>query len=263
MRKRFVLSVKMLLLGTFFLIFIFCATTESQKAKENENDPQYQYQKGVVALKYGLEDEAIKYLNQAIALDPQHFQSYKLLGLIYFQKKNFEQAAAAFQKCLEIKPDLVKVHNQLGRVYWEMGQAKKAEEEFKKAVVFDGNATASYNLAEIYFKQEKLELALDYIQKCLLKKEGWAKAYSLKGVILNKIGRFSEAIESFKKALQISNTETDKAVYGLNLSVAYINNKEYDKARSLLENLLPRVKDEKIKAKITEYLKMIRNRRPL
>ena len=257
-RKRVGLWAKSLLLGALCLVFIFCAATESQKARENENDPQYQYQKGVVALRYGFEDEAIKYLNQAIALDPKYFQSYKLLGLIYFQKKNFEQAAEAFQKCLEIKPDLVDVHNQLGRVYWEMGRAGKAEEEFKKAFALDGNPGASYNLAEIYFKQEKLELALDYIQKCLLKKGEWAKAYNLEGVILNKMGRFSEAIQSFKKAVQISANEADEAVYSLNLSVAYINNKEYEKARSLLENLLPQVKDEMIKAKIKEYLKMIK-----
>ncbi|MFQ5721450.1 MAG: tetratricopeptide repeat protein [Candidatus Aminicenantales bacterium] len=253
---------KILFLGAFCLVLVFCATTESQKAKENENDPQYQYQKAVVALKYGFEDEAIKYLDQAISLDPQHFQSYKLLGLLYFQKKNFEQAAAAYQKCLEIKPDLAEVHNQLGRVYWEMGQAGKAEEEFKKSFFLDGNAGASYNLAEIYFKQEKLQLALDYIQKCLLKKEGWAKAYNLQGVILNKMGQFSEAIQSFKKAMKISANEADKTVYGLNLSVAYINNKEYNKARSLLENLLLQVKDEHLRIKINEYLKMIGNKEP-
>jgi len=257
------LLAKALLLGAFCLVSVFCATTESQKAKENENDPQYQYQKAMVALKYGFKDEAVKYLNQAVSLDPQHFQSFKLLGLLYFEKGNLKQAIEAYQKCLEIKPDLAEAHNELGRIYWEAGQSEKAEEEFKKAVALDGNASASYNLADIYFKQEKLELALDYIQKCLLKKEEWPKAYNLQGVILNKMGRFSEAIGSFKKAVQIAANEADEAVYSLNLSVAYINNKEYDKAQSLLENLLPRVEDEKIKAKITEYLKMIRNRRLL
>ena len=255
--------VKSLLLGAFCLVFIFCATTESQKSKENENDPQYQYQKAMVALKYGFEDKAIKYLKQAVLLDPQHFQSLKVLGLLYFQKGNLDQAAEAYEKCLEIKPDSAEAHNELGRVYWEMGQAKKAEEEFKKAIALEENTAACYNLSEIYFKQEKLEEALGYVQKCLHKKKEWAKAYNLQGVILNKMGRFSEAIQSFKKAVEISTNEDDEAVFSLNLSVAYINNKEYDKARSLLKNLLPQVKDEKIKAKITEYLKMIRNRRPL
>lgn len=257
MKKVFRLLGKPLLLVSLCFILTFCAATESRKTKESENNPQYHYQKAVVALKYGFEDEAIKYLNQAILLDPQHFPSYKLLGLVYFKKGNLNQAVAAYQKCLEIKPDFADVCNELGRVYWEMNLPQKAEEEFKKAFSIDGNPEASYNLSEIYFKQEKLKLALDYIQKSLLKKSRWAKAYNLQGVILNKIGRFPEAIESFKKALRIS---ADEAVFSLNLSVAYINNKEYDKARGLLENLLPRVQDKMLKTRIREYLKMIKDK---
>jgi len=67
---------KILLLAALGLHFAFCASSQSKIARENENSPQYQYEKAVLAMKYDLIDEAIKYLNQALTLDPNHYQSY-------------------------------------------------------------------------------------------------------------------------------------------------------------------------------------------
>jgi hypothetical protein len=45
----------------------------------------------------------------------------------------------------------------------------------------------------------------------------------------------------------------------INLGIAYINIKEPAKARELLEKVLPKVQDEALKAKINEYLKLIKD----
>jgi hypothetical protein len=45
----------------------------------------------------------------------------------------------------------------------------------------------------------------------------------------------------------------------INLGIAYINIKEPAKARELFETLLPKVQDEELKAKINEYLKLIKD----
>ena len=47
-------------------------------------------------------------------------------------------------------------------------------------------------------------------------------------------------------------------IAALNLGVAYINNKEYDKARELLTRLLSLVQDQALKDKISEYLEVIK-----
>ena len=54
---------------------------QKKKLKGPEKDAQYEYEKAVISMKYGLEDESVKYLNQAIAMDPKHADSYKLLGV--------------------------------------------------------------------------------------------------------------------------------------------------------------------------------------
>lgn len=249
---------KFLLLLAISLCLTFCATVQTKKDKENENDPQYQYEKAVIAMKYELLDEAIKYLNQALALDSNHYESYNLLGLIHFKKQNFFQAASAYEKCLELRPDQPEVHNNLGFVYQELELPDKAEEEYKKAYSIDENFNASFSLAKIYFGQNKLELALDYVQKSIQKNSRSSAAYNLQGVILNKMDRPLEAIMSFQSALNISPNDI---IIGVNLGIAYINKREFDKARRLLEKILPFVKDQTLKDKINEYLKLIKERK--
>jgi Flp pilus assembly protein TadD len=250
---------KFLLLLAISLCLTFCATVQTKKDQENEKDPQYQYEKAVIAMKYELLDEAIKYLNQAFALDPNHYESHNLLGLIHFKKQNFSQAASAYEKCLELRPDQPEVHNNLGFAYQELELLDKAEEEYKKAYSIDENFNASFSVAKIYFGQNKLELALDYVQKSIQKNSNSSAAYNLQGVILNKVGRLLEAIISFQSALKIAPNDI---IIGINLGIAYINNREFDKARMLLEKILPLVKDQTLKDKINEYLKLIKNKKP-
>jgi tetratricopeptide (TPR) repeat protein len=191
-------------------------------ARENEKSAQYQYEKAIVAMKYGLVEKSIKYLNQALSLDPNHYQSYNLLGLAYFKKQNFGESASAYQRFLELQPEVSEVHNRLGFVYQEMGFLDKAEEGYKKAYSIDSNYDASFNLAKLYFEQNKLELALDYVQNSILKNTRSSRAY--------------------------------------NLGIAYINNKEFNKARLLLDKILPLVQDQTLKDKINEYLNLIKER---
>jgi len=244
-----------LLLFAFSLHLTFCASTQNKAARNTEKDPQYQYEKAIVAMKYNLIDQAIEYLNQALALDSGHYESYNLLGLAYFEKKNYAEAASAYQKCLELRPGVSEVHSNLGFVYEKLGQVNKAEEEYKKSYAIDSNANASFNLARLYLKQNNLSLALDCVQKSIEKNGSLSAAHNLRGVILNQMGRYPEAIESCQNALRLSPNDINLSV---NLGIAYINNKEFAKARELFEKILPKVQDQALKDKITEYLNLIR-----
>jgi Flp pilus assembly protein TadD len=238
------------------LIFSFCAPTQKKPSRNPDQDPQYQYEKAVISVRYGLEDEGLKYLNEALALDPAHAPSLKLLGTVQFRKKNFQEAAAALERYLELRPNDSDARTSLGITYEQLGQRDKAEEEYRKATAVDGNPEASFGLAKLYYDQNKLEAGLEIIQGAILKNPRSAPYYNLQGVILNQIGRYAEALASFQNALQYAPNDIYVIV---NLSIAYINNRQPDKARQLLEKVLPSAQDEGLKAKINEYLKLIRD----
>lgn len=236
------------------LSLVFCASSQSKKAQDNERDPEYQYKKAEISMKYGLMDEAIKYLNQALSLDPTHYQAYYLLGMVFYKEQRFEEAASAFQSCLKLQPDYSEAHSGLASAYEAMDSLEKAEEELKTAYTIDSNHDTCLKLAEIYFKQDKMNLALDYVQEAIQKDNQSTAAYNLKGVILNQKGDYAEAITCFSNAVSI---DPNFVVARINLGVAYINNQEPEKARTMLVDTLPLTDSQSLKDKINQFLETI------
>lgn len=238
------------------LVLSFCTSTPKKPSVDPDKDPQYQYDKALISVRYGLEDEALKYLNGALALDPAHAPSLKLLGTVQFKKKNFQEAAAAFERYLALHPDDSEAHTSLGITCQELGQADRAESEYQRAIALDGNPEAGFGLAKLYYDQNKLEAALEIISGAIQKNPRSAAYHNLQGVVLNQMGKYGEALTSFQNALR---SAPDDIYLMVNLGIAYINNRQPDKARELLEKALPSVQDEELKSKINEYLKLIKD----
>ena len=248
-------TVKALLSAVIIISLTFCASSQKKTDLENETNPQYQYDKAEVAFRYGLEDEALKYINQALSLNPDHKKSYNLLGMIQLKKGNFEEAALAYEKFLEFEPNSPNALFSLGSAYQQLGHMDKAEENYKKAYTLDSSFNLTFKLAELYFQQNKIDLALEYTNKAIQMNKNSAPAFNLQGVIYNQLKRYPDAVKSLQNALWLS---PDDVIASINLGVAYINNTEYDKAQELFEKTLPKVKDQALKDRIIGFIKKLK-----
>ena len=240
------------------VVLIGCATAAAQRTKppkKDETNAQYQYEKGVVALNYGLTDEALRYGNLAVSIDPKHYGGHTLIGHAYYQKGDYAEAAAAFATAAELRPDLPEAHYNLGLACLGTGEMDRAEAEFKRANAIKENAMSSFYLARIYLGQKKLDQALEEAQKSISVNPRSAGSYNIKGVILNQLGRFAEAAGSFQAGLVLVPEDVNLQV---NLGIAYMNSGQPDKARPVLEKVLPQIQDPALKAKIEDYLKSIK-----
>jgi len=241
-----------------------CAPSQKQIAAQREKDPQYQYEKAVVCMQYGIPDEAFRYLNQAIALDPRHYLSFNLLGLAHMMKGNLPDAVKAFQSCIAIAPsNFSEAHNNLGTALQESNQIEAAEAAFKKAYEIDQNYNASYNLAKLYFGQSKLEPALDSIRKSLLKYDRSLLAWNLQGLVLDSLGKYDDAMACFQQALKIIPGEPNVS---FNLATSLYKNGQIARAKELLEKTRAALektppgtapKNDEVKARILDLLKKI------
>ena len=242
------------------LNLILCASAQKKIEKARMKDPQYQYNMGIFYLNGGNVDEAMKYLNAALALNPRYDVALYSLGLAYSMKGNFEEAIKKYQACLKVNPGLTDAHNLLGTAYQEMGLLDKAEEEFRTAIA-DANYRLKeipyYNLAKLYMAKNKPDEALLYIEKAIETKINFPMGYNLKGMILEKLSRYNEAIESYQNGLKYIVKGKDVDI-SFNLAVAYFKNNELSKAREIFMNIYPRVTDTEMKKKIDEYLRMIK-----
>ena len=232
--------------------------TEFQKKKSqaSEKSPQYQYEKGAIALRYGLTDEAIRYGKLGISLDPEHFNSWNLLGSAYYTKGEYGPAAEAYSKAAALKPDAADVQRNLGLAWIELKETEKASAALKKAFELGEDAEAAYYLGRLFYVEKRFDEALEYALKSIQKNGGSAKAYNLKGVILNQMGRYPEAAGSFQAGLVLAPEDIGLQV---NLGIAFINSNELAKAKAVFEAVLPSIKEQVLKDQVENYIKSIKD----
>ncbi len=63
------------------------------------------YEAGLRAHETGDNDQAIKLLNEAIAIDPHCVQAMHTLGSVYMWEEQYEKALAVFTQALKVNPD--------------------------------------------------------------------------------------------------------------------------------------------------------------
>lgn len=254
-KRKFMKAGKVLLLLVLSMFVISCASSQAKNEQKQADDFQDQYERALVAMRYNLFDEAIKYLNNALSLSPNHYHSHYLLAVAYAQKGNYKEAAAAFEKSLELKPGNPEAHLKLADVYRQLNLLDKAEEHYKKTFAIDNSTIASFNLAMLYYEQGELDQALEYVEESIQKGNLSAEVFNLQGVLFNQMKRYSEAIISFQNVLRI---DPSRAVAAINMAVAYININDVNKAREILLKIRPNVQEQELKDRINELLEKIK-----
>lgn len=232
------------------------AEAQKKKAQDNEKSPQYQYEKGLIALRYGLPDEAVRYGKLAVSIDPEHFNSWSLLGSAYYTKGEYALSAEAYGKAAALKPDAAEVQRNLGLALVELKETEKAEAALKRAYDLNGDAEAAYYLGRLYYLAKRYDEALDHAVKSIQKNGANAGAYNLKGAVLNQLGRSLEAVGCFQAGLVLAPDDVNLQV---NLGVAYLNSKDPTKALAVFEAVLPKIGQAVLKAQVESYIKAIKD----
>jgi tetratricopeptide (TPR) repeat protein len=76
----------------------------TQAAAAGEGDANVQYSTGVLHINAGRQDEAAAAFKRAIAIDPNHAESYYHLGTIALNQNNIPEALAMLEKYLAFNP---------------------------------------------------------------------------------------------------------------------------------------------------------------
>ena len=117
---------------------------------------------GAVEHQTGNFDKAQAYLEAAVRNNPRLDQSWMVLGMIYYEKEQYNLAISALTRSLHENPLSPKAHNYLGIVIKSIGWNNGAEAELQRAIELDPNyAGAHFNLAVMYLERKPpaLELA--------------------------------------------------------------------------------------------------------
>ncbi len=159
------------------------------------------------------------YYLEALNREPFDVRCNNAMGLLYLRKGLFVEGEPYFKKAIETLTER-NPNPYEGEPYYNLGQCLKYQNRldsaykafYKSAWNAAWQDAAYFQLAQIATAQNKLELALEHIDKALIKNWHNHKARALKSAILRKSGKVDLAIKLIKDSLEID---------GFNFSVLF------------------------------------------
>lgn len=151
--------------------------------------------------------------------------------------KGDDQEAEKFLiQALSLDPSCIEAYKRLAYMYLRQGQFSKAESIYRKLVVTITDDPAMFsNLGMALFSQQKLEDAKNFYKKALdLDKERPGRFFSL-AQIHYELEEFEDALDHFRRAVEMDERNLD---YLLTLAHFYVDREMPGEARTLLDEIL-------------------------
>jgi tetratricopeptide (TPR) repeat protein len=223
------------------------AATAAQTGASHAAEIHDHLRKAADYLKANDSNSAVKEFDAVLALDPKNAEAYANLGVIAFFQRDYQKASPYLRKALAIDPSLVKTQALLGMCQKRLGDPSARgllEKSFPKlkdkpmrlqvglelAALYDQQgdpgATASVmrslvdldpDNVDVLFMAQRVysELADDTLNKLAVLAPGSARMQQVIAEHLVNGGDLQQAIEHYKKALQI-----DPRLHGVHFELA-------------------------------------------
>jgi tetratricopeptide (TPR) repeat protein len=129
--------------------------------------------------------EALPFLESAVAEDPAHVQAFLYLGIVYQQLDRPDDAIAAYRKILpKGGKETARIAYNLGNAYFAKGNAEFAGQYYTQAIEADPSWSAAFlNRANVRVKTGALKEAVNDYEQYLALEPGSAKGPRIKALI--------------------------------------------------------------------------------
>jgi len=152
--------------------------------------------------------EAEEIVNKGLSLFPNNPDLHYRLGAVYEGMNRFPESIKEMEQVLKIDPNNADAMNFIGYSYVERGvNLDKAEELINKA--HNLKPKSGYiidSLGWLYFRQDKFDMAIKYLREAAALLPDDPTVLEHLGDASAKSGQKKEAVEAYKKALQLNPT---------------------------------------------------------
>lgn len=157
---------------------------------------------GINAIDAGCFVDAAHYLQRALELQPDFVQAHNDMGNVQKLLGHPERAMVHYQRALELKPDFVEALNNLGCVQQELNQLEAAVASYQRALQLKPDyAEAFGNLGFAMYELDRREDAIACYQHALALKPDLAEVHGNLGNALQEMGQLEAAADSYDRAL--------------------------------------------------------------
>jgi tetratricopeptide (TPR) repeat protein len=154
--------------------------------------------------------EALTIFNQFATDNPTIYHIYLNIGDCYREMQDYKNAIVQYELAIEkakLAADPVieaKGQASIGETYLRQNDLKTSQEYFKKSLELNPkDELLAYNVAEIYFNNQKVDDAITYYVLATQIKPDWGTPFLKLGYAYLNKAEYDKAIESFGKFLQV------------------------------------------------------------
>ncbi|MGZ3653527.1 MAG: tetratricopeptide repeat protein, partial [Bdellovibrionota bacterium] len=193
-------------------LFFFCAlaalsapgcSSTPTGSSPNERRADALLQAGVDSLERKSYSEALGSLLEANRFNPKSPEIWTDLGVAYAGKKDMARAEESWRKALQVDPKHTDARLNLGLLYMNSKHYPEAERILKEAakdMTYHGLDQVAFQLAQIYFIQNKPLLAEQQLKIAVRENGSNCNAWLKLGMLQESRGDYKEASESMKGA---------------------------------------------------------------
>jgi len=190
-----------------------------QTVAEAEKDPAKQKQ---------VRDEAITYLNKALAIAPDYDDAHAAIGNIYSRNLQYDSAEAHEKIALKLNPGNAYALSNLADIYIARKKYTEAIECCKKAIEINPNdANVQIRLGGAYFYNSQFDSAEIYYRNALVLSPKNPDAINNLGGVYFSLKKYPQAIELYKDEIGIRPEYVNSYT---NIGLCYQNTGKYDSA---------------------------------
>ncbi|HOW84610.1 MAG TPA: tetratricopeptide repeat protein [Candidatus Aminicenantes bacterium] len=172
-------------------------------------------ERGGEMLKAKRYDEALAAFEEFARKYPDLYAVRLNIGAVYAGRGELDKAEAEFRVVLDKdagSPEGLKAHKEtalralsgLGEAALERGDLAAAQEHFRRILeISPEDQAAAYNVAEIFFSNQRIDEAITYFEQAARIKKDWPKIYHRLGLAYLNKGDLDKAAENLNKFLEL------------------------------------------------------------
>ena len=149
-------------------------------------------------------DEAAAHFEKALQIDPNFYDGLVVMGVTRAHQGRLPEAVEYFQTAIRSQPEAPKAHVQLAHALWTQKRDQDALEEMRRALQFapkDADIRADFGLALAL--AGRIPEAIDQLHEALLLNPNSAETHNNLGLALLASGKARESIPEFEVALRL------------------------------------------------------------
>lgn len=174
---------------------------------------------------------AIEAFQRAVEINPELVDAHRNLALAHVQSKDYDAALEVLREAVERHPADIWLRFDLGTTYLAKGLHAQAKEAFEKVVEMDDGFTqAHFNLANALIAQEAWTEAQGHLAKVLAAEPDHSRAKYLQAMSFHHTGKSLQAIAQLRRELAAA---ADDVVIRQGLVQVLIDMKRNDEARQV------------------------------